>query len=165
MKKVTIVLLSLAVIVISSGLFVREMLFPITNIDVIKECGENYKVDPAVIAAVIHFETNFRETPYKKGRPSGLMNITDDSGMEIAKKAGIKIENKADVAKAENNIRLGSFYISENFNGKDFKEMMANWISRNGEVEEQDKSYAKKYYGDKIEKREKIYKFLYPSLK
>lgn len=165
MKKLIISLLTVGIIGVGGILFARQGLYPLNHKAEIKKYAEKYDVDPALVAATIHFETNFRETQYKEGKPSGLMNINDENGIEIAKEAGLEIKDKKDIAIADNNINIGTFYISKIFDGKDYKEMMASWIERNGKVEEADKVYASQYYGEKIEKREKIYKFLYPSLK
>ncbi|MGG7165651.1 transglycosylase SLT domain-containing protein [Clostridium ihumii] len=165
MKKLIIALVTVGIVGVSGILFVRQGLYPLNHKIEIKKYAEKYNVEPALVAATIHFETNFKETPYKEGKPSGLMNINDESGIRIANEANIKIDNKEEVALADNNINIGTFYISKIFNEKNYKEMMAKWIERNGEVEEADKVYASQYYGEKIEKREKIYKFLYPSLK
>lgn len=165
MKKIVITISALLLIVLGTFILARTVVFPIKHKEEIKKYAKMYNVDPTVVAAVIHFETNFDSIKYEEGKKVGLMKITDKAGIEMSKKIGEEINEPKVVAEPDTNIKLGTWYIANNGGDKNFNDMMARWSFRNGE--EYDKfteDYARKYFGERIEKRVKIYKFLYPEL-
>jgi len=137
MKKFGVLIVGLVTLIIGMIVFARTMIYPLNNKDIIKKYGEKYNVDPILIAAVIHFETNFEAVEYVEGKPSGLMKITDEAGIKIAKEMG------------------------ENL----YKREQVNWIIRNGKEDKEMIDYARKYYAERIDQRVKVYKFLYPELR
>ncbi len=165
MKKFGVLIVGLVMLIIGMIVFARTMIYPLNNKDIIKKYGEKYNVDPILIAAVIHFETNFEAVEYVEGKPSGLMKITDEAGIKIAKEMGENLYKREQVAENDTNIRLGTWYISQSYTDKNYNEMMANWIIRNGKEDKEMIDYARKYYAERIDQRVKVYKFLYPELR
>lgn len=165
MKKFGVLVVGLVTLIIGMIVFARTMIYPLNNKDIIEKYGEKYNVDPILIAAVIHFETNFEPVEYVEGKPSGLMKITDEAGIRIAKEMGENLYKKEQVAENDTNIKLGTWYISQSYADKNYDEMMTNWIIRNGKEDKEMIDYARKYYGERIEQRVKVYKFLYPELR
>ncbi|MBN1066950.1 lytic transglycosylase domain-containing protein [Clostridium botulinum] len=167
MKKIFITLGIIGALLIGTGVCARSVLYPLNNKDNIQKYSKEYNVKPEVIAAVIHFETGFKSTPYKEGHKVGLMNIKDTEGIEMSKKIGLNITDPKDIASDDVNIQIGTWYISHNGGDSNLDDMMGKWVLRNNDEkdEEQMVAYAKQYYGEKIEKRVKIYKILYPELK
>ncbi|GAA0077672.1 hypothetical protein UT300005_20500 [Clostridium sp. CTA-5] len=166
MKKIFITLGIIGTLIIGAGIGTRSLVYPLTNKDTIKKYSKEYNVKPEVIAAVIHFETNFNPTPYKEGHRVGLMNINDTQGLNMAKEMGLNITKPEDIASDDVNIALGTWYISNNGGDSNLDDMMGQWILRNNDEDDKEKmvEYAKKYYGEKVEHRAKVYNMLYPEL-
>ncbi|MBY0757018.1 transglycosylase SLT domain-containing protein [Clostridium sardiniense] len=162
-RKIMGILIVLLVITIGGGFIVRETIFPIKDKEIIIKHAKEYKVDPALVAAVINFETNFDPIEYKEGKACGLMKLTDSTGVELSKEIGYKDFKKEKIAQNDINIKLGTYYLSKS-NGDTLENQVGNWVIRNG-IDKSDKldikAYAKEYYTDKIATREKIYKILY----
>ena len=66
-RKIMGIVIVLLVITIGGGFIVRETIFPIKDKGIIIKHAKEYKVDPALVAAVINFETNFDPIEYKEG--------------------------------------------------------------------------------------------------
>lgn len=81
---------------------------------VIKE-AEEYKLDPALIWAVIREESHFRYDAVSKAGAIGLMQIMPATGKDIASRMGLSITDN-DLFKPEINIMLGAFYINSMMN-------------------------------------------------
>lgn len=161
MKKIVNILIIVLVLIIGSGFAIRATFFPIKDKSAIEKYSKEYNVKPEVVAAVINFESNFKNIEYNNNEPSGLMKLTPKTGEELAKEIGIKNFKVEDIANEDTSIQLGTYYLSKS-NGKSIKEVVGNWAIRNGQDPQMDmKSYAEQYYTSKIENRAKIYKVLY----
>ncbi|ENK1243401.1 transglycosylase SLT domain-containing protein [Clostridium botulinum] len=165
MKNVLKILVGLVfILVIGSGVFLRNVIFDLKYKNEIRKYATKYSVDPYLIAAVINFETANEELKYEPSKSCGPFNLKDTKVLEYAKEMELKDFKKEDIGNPDINIKIGTWYISKNFKG-DYKEFAAKWIERNQSEDDKMKSYAREYYGSKIEKRAKIYKVIHPELK
>ncbi|WP_317310605.1 transglycosylase SLT domain-containing protein [Clostridium thermobutyricum] len=163
MKKTINIIIIILILLVGCGIFVREVIFPIKDKKIIEKYAKEYNVKPELIASIIHFETDFNQIPYNKGKACGLMKLTAKTGAELAKEIGEKNFKPEEIVNNDKNIQLGTYYLSKS-NGKSLRDLVGNWSIRNG-VEKDSKidmkDYAEKFYTKKIENREKIYKVLY----
>lgn len=162
-KKVTSGILIALAVTIGAGFVARETVFPMKDRDTIEKYAKEYNVKPERVAAFINFETGFDKVEYKEHKASGLMKLTEDTGAEIAKEIGDTNFKPEQIADDDKNIQYGTYYLSKS-NGKSLEDTVGEWSIRNGEEKNEEidmKEYAKKYYTDKIQKREAIYKILY----
>ncbi len=165
MKTLSRIIGVLVLVILISIVGARLLLFPIDQKETIKKYAKEYNVKPEVIAAVIHFETEFKPSEYKEGKKVGLMNIRDSVGVKLSKEMGQEVSNPKQISEADTNIKIGTWYISKNGGDSDLSEMMGKWVLINEEKEDSKMiEYAKTYYGEKIKKRANIYKILYPEL-
>lgn len=161
MKKIVNILIIVLILIIGSGFVIRATLFPIKDKGALEKYAKEYNVKPELVAAVINFESNFKNIEYSNSEPSGLMKLTPKTGEELAKEMGLKNFKVEDIANEDTSIRLGTYYLSKS-NGENIKEVVGNWAIRNGQDTQIDmKAYAEQYYTSKIENRAKIYKVLY----
>ncbi|MFX0550019.1 transglycosylase SLT domain-containing protein [Hathewaya histolytica] len=168
MKKLGIILATILVAVIAAGVLARTLLYPMKDKTIINKYAKEYKVDAALIASVIHFETGFESIPYEEGKSVGYMKLKPEVAIKLAKEANIADFKPEKTAEEDTNIKLGTYFISKHYKNNDIKELMSDWQERNGKDKDAKvdmRDYVKQYYAPKIEKRMKIYKVLYPTLK
>ncbi len=168
MKKLFMSLSIIGIILIGGGLTIRNIAFPLEHKELIKKYAKEYNEEPEVLAALIHFETNFKPETYKEGNKVGLLNIRTNIGIEMSTEMGSPIENPKQIAENDTNIKLGAWYISKTGGTSNLDEMMGNWVLLNNDEKKENTQkmvdYAKQYYGKKVKTRAAIYKILYPSL-
>ena len=89
----------------------REVTLPLRHDDVIRQQAERFDIDPALIAAMIKQESNFRDQTSSAGA-RGLMQITPETADTIETLSGGETFVYEDLADPELNIRYGSFYLN-----------------------------------------------------
>jgi len=89
---------------------VQEITLPLRHEDVIRQQAADKRLDPALIAAVIHTESRFRDQTSPAGA-KGLMQILPGTARYIAGKSGGTAFREADLATPQVNIAYGSFYL------------------------------------------------------
>jgi soluble lytic murein transglycosylase len=90
---------------------IREVTLPLRHEDVIVQQAERFDIDPALIAAVIKQESNFRDQTSSAGA-RGLMQITPETADTIETLSGGETFVYEDLADYELNIRYGTFYLN-----------------------------------------------------
>jgi soluble lytic murein transglycosylase len=90
---------------------IREVTLPLRHEDVITQQGERFDIDPALIAAIIKQESDFRDQTSEAGA-RGLMQITPETADTIETLSGGETFVYEDLADYELNIRYGSFYLN-----------------------------------------------------
>jgi soluble lytic murein transglycosylase len=93
------------------GEAIREITLPLRHEDVITEQAERFDIDPALIAAIIKQESNFRDQTSSAGA-RGLMQITPETADTIETLSGGETFVYEDLANYELNIRYGTFYLN-----------------------------------------------------
>jgi soluble lytic murein transglycosylase len=79
----------------------------------IRESAARNDLDPALVAAVIHTESGFRDDVSSHRGAVGLMQVMPSTALEIAKRTGGKEFVIGDLTDPEVNIAYGSFYLRE----------------------------------------------------
>lgn len=59
---------------------------------------------------------------------------------------------------------MGDWYIKQNLKDNNYDELAVAWMERSSDQEKRMQDYYRQYYGEKIEKRVKIYKIFHPEL-
>ncbi|MFL5895864.1 MAG: lytic transglycosylase domain-containing protein [Thermoleophilaceae bacterium] len=120
-----VVLVLAAGVVIVVGLhpfkqLAEQIILPLRHSDIIRQQGQEKKVDPALIAAVIYQESKFRDRTSRAGA-RGLMQITPDTARFIAKRSGGIRFTMEDLGTPQINIAYGTWYLRyllDRYNGR-----------------------------------------------
>ena len=133
-----LVALALAFLLISLFLeapdAVRRLTHPIKHEEVIRSAAAEYKVEPALVAAVIRSESNFDEDVESSRGAYGLMQLLPETASFIAGRSGIG----GDYREPETNIRMGTWYLGylqNRYNG-DERLVLAAYNSGASQVDE-----------------------------
>ncbi|MCY6484152.1 transglycosylase SLT domain-containing protein [Clostridium aestuarii] len=174
MKKIGVIFGAILVLIIGGTLLARTVIFPLKYKTEIKKYSKEYSVEPELIAAIIHISSNFAPKEYEKGEKCGPMNLQDKSAEVIAKEMGFTDFNLQNLAEPDTNIKIGTWFISQNYKNKDIEQAVEKWggvnwqdVKGNKEKEERKEfweDYYKKNFVEKVKSRMKIYKILYPTL-
>jgi soluble lytic murein transglycosylase len=92
------------------GEAVQEITLPLRHEDIIRQQAADKGLDPALIAAVIHQESRFRDQTSVAGA-RGLMQITPATADFIAEDSGGTAFTEADLATPQVNISYGAYYL------------------------------------------------------
>ena len=117
-KKLFIFIIVILIFIILFFIFkdkILKIIYPKDYEEIVKVYSEEYNVDENLIFAVIKAESNFDENAISHKSAIGLMQIMEDTAEDIATKYDINIdfENvKESVAKVNNNINIGTKYLS-----------------------------------------------------
>ncbi|WP_051623619.1 transglycosylase SLT domain-containing protein [Clostridium hydrogeniformans] len=141
------------------------LIYPLKNKDILKKYSEEFKVDKYVLAAIIKEESGFRneDFSYKKEDKIGVMQIRDFAAEPLAKELGIEDFKGEDLTNKDTNIKIGTYYLSKNYNEKDLKSTMLKWQERN--VSEKNPLMSKETaesLSDSMIKTSKMYKIFHP---
>lgn len=85
--------------------------YPLEYEHVIRGHAENYELDPALIAAVIHRESKFDPDARSSSGAVGLMQLLPSTAQGIAEHTGGRRFVVEDLEDPEINVRYGSFYL------------------------------------------------------
>ena len=97
-----------------------QLRFPVAHKEPIMQNADKNKIDPAWVYGVIRRESAFSEDIKSPVGAIGLMQIMPKTAKYIGNKIGVKKVSQSDLIQAENNIQLGSAYLSyllDKFNG------------------------------------------------
>ncbi|MEW8957199.1 transglycosylase SLT domain-containing protein [Clostridium sp.] len=125
-KKVLAGIIGALIVIYGVGAFI---LYPLKDKDIIKKYSEEFKVDKNVLASIIREESGFRDLDftYEKGEKTGAMQIRDFAAEPLAKELGMKDFKGEDLTNKDTNIKIGTYYVSKNYNEKDIKSTMLKW--------------------------------------
>lgn len=110
-KKIWGVLLPVMLLVIGLLLY-RQVSYKIPYSGVVYSCAGEHNLSPYLIYSVIKTESNFREDATSSKGAMGLMQITEETGMWAAEKAGVDIKSPEELYSPEKNIKIGSWYLA-----------------------------------------------------
>ena len=117
-KKIHIFLAIILVILIIIGIFKDKFLkiiYPKTYEEIVSIYAEKYKVEEELVFAVIKAESNFKQDAVSHRDAIGLMQIMEETAIDVAKKYGINIDYnnaKEEIKNVQNNINIGIKYLS-----------------------------------------------------
>lgn len=114
------VLIILFVMIILFGVFklhtrIMEIIYPREYDNFVVLYAQEFQVDENLIYAIIKAESNFNPEAVSGKSAKGLMQLVDDTALDIAKQLGIDMEEEEIIQKLNDvdfNIRLGTKYIS-----------------------------------------------------
>ncbi|MEW5826122.1 MAG: transglycosylase SLT domain-containing protein [Candidatus Bipolaricaulota bacterium] len=90
-----------------------RLAYPLAWIEIVERWSSIYGVDKYLVLAVIREESNYLATAVSSSRALGLMQLLPSTGTWIAEsKLGLRVESEAFFFDPENNIRLGTWYLS-----------------------------------------------------
>ncbi|MGH3103955.1 MAG: lytic transglycosylase domain-containing protein [Gaiellaceae bacterium] len=88
-----------------------RLLYPLEYETIITGHARNYRLDPALLAAVIYQESRFRADAESPSGAIGLMQVLPDTAKGIAVRTGGSRFRVADLYEPEINVRYGSWYL------------------------------------------------------
>lgn len=124
--------------------FVRA-LFPLEFAEEIVTYSKRQRLDPYLVAAVIHVESRFRAGSHSTKGARGLMQVMPETGAWIAEQIGITGFSPDDLYDPEFNIQLGTWYLADlhrTFNG-DIVLVLAAYNGGRGNVRRWLQNYAR----------------------
>jgi soluble lytic murein transglycosylase len=146
----------------------ERLRYPLRYEQFVRGHARNYRLDPALLAAVIYQESKFRADAKSSSGALGLMQLRPDTARGIAIRTGGNRFQTSDLYNPEINIRYGSWYL-RNLLNKYGDERLAlaayNAGQRNVDTwREQGKGIQfseTRAYVDRVEKLKKIYRNAY----
>jgi soluble lytic murein transglycosylase len=113
------VLLAIVGVAAAAAVYVHEekpapyarLLYPLRYEEIIDGHAENYRLDPALLAAVIYQESKFRADAKSSSGAIGLMQLLPDTAQGIADRTGGSRFVVDDLYNPELNIRYGAWYL------------------------------------------------------
>ncbi len=114
------VLIILFVMIILFGVFklhtrIMEIIYPREYDNFVVLYAQEFQVDENLIYAIIKAESNFNSEAVSGKSAKGLMQLVDDTAIDIVKQLGLDMEDEEIIQKLNDvdfNIRLGTKYIS-----------------------------------------------------
>ena len=85
--------------------------YPLKYESIVRGHARNYRLDPALLAAVIYQESKFRPTVKSTSGAIGLMQLLPDTAKGIAVHTGGTHFRVSDLYDPELNVRYGSWYL------------------------------------------------------
>ena len=91
--------------------WVDRVHYPLRYKEIVKGHARNYRLEPALVAAVIYQESRFRPTVRSKTGAVGLMQLMPTTAKGIAARTGGTQFHVDDLLDPELNVRYGSWYL------------------------------------------------------
>jgi soluble lytic murein transglycosylase len=85
--------------------------YPLRYEHIVRGHAENYRLDPALVAAVIYQESKFRADAHSNSGAVGLMQLLPETAKGIAARTGGSQFEVDDLYDPEINVRYGSWYL------------------------------------------------------
>jgi soluble lytic murein transglycosylase len=85
--------------------------YPLEYDQIVRGHARNYRLEPALVAAVIYEESKFETDAESKSGALGLMQLTPDTAEGIALRTGGSRFELSDLYDPEINVRYGSWYL------------------------------------------------------
>ena len=89
----------------------QRLHYPLRYESIVRGHARNYRLDPALLAAVIYQESKFRADAESESGAIGLMQLRPDTAKGIAIRTGGSRFRTADLYDPEINVRYGSWYL------------------------------------------------------
>jgi soluble lytic murein transglycosylase len=142
--------------------------YPLAYDSIVRGHAENYRLDPALLAAVIYQESKFDPEARSDAGAVGLMQLQPETARGIALRTGGSAFRVDDLTNPEINVRYGSWYLRHLLDKYDDEQLaLAAFNAGQGNVDswrDQGKGIAfaeTRAYVDRVEKLEGIYRDAY----
>ena len=103
--------LAAIVVVTTQPAWYLRVRYPLRYEPIIQGHARNYRLDPALLAAVIYQESKFRAGAVSRAGAIGLMQLTPETAKGIALRTGGGRFRVADLYDPELNVRYGAWYL------------------------------------------------------
>jgi soluble lytic murein transglycosylase len=166
-------LVVLAAVVCGAALYVvhtqppwyERLRYPLRYEQIVRGHARNYRLDPALLAAVIYTESKFDANAHSDAGAIGLMQLLPDTAKGIALRTGGKRFVVSDLYDPEINVRYGAWYLRHLLDRyhQDERTALAAYHAGQANV---DRWRAEgvgiqfpqtRYYVDKVERLQKVY--------
>ena len=144
--------------------------YPLAYDSIIRGHAENYRLDAAMLAAVVYQESKFDPDARSDAGAVGLMQLQPDTARGIALRTGGSRFRVDDLTNPELNVRYGSWYLRHLLDKYDDEQLaLAAFNAGQGNVDswrEQGKGIAfaeTRAYVDRVEELQGIYRDAYAS--
>jgi peptidoglycan lytic transglycosylase len=150
----------------------ERLWYPLRYGEIVRGHAQNYRLDPALLAAVIYQESKFKVGARSDRGAIGLMQLLPDTAEGIATRTGGSKFRVADLYDPEINVRYGAWYLrhlidkyrSERTALAAYNAGQANvdsWRARGIGVQFEET----RHFVDRVEKLKGIYRHAYSSLR
>lgn len=148
--------------------FVDRLHYPLRYDEIVRGHAANYRLDPALLAAVIYQESKFDAQARSRAGAVGLMQLLPGTAEAIALRTGGTAFVSSDLLNPEINVRYGSWYLRHLLDkyGDERLALAAynagqtnvdRWLSEGGEI-----AFAEtRAYVDRVEKLKGVYRDRY----
>ena len=144
--------------------------YPLAYHSILRGHAQNYRLDPALLAAVVYQESKFDPEARSDAGAVGLMQLQPETARGIALRTGGSAFRVDDLTNPEINVRYGSWYLRHLLDKYDDERLaLAAFNAGQGNVDswrEQGKGIAfaeTRHYVDRVEELERIYRDAYSS--
>ena len=161
----------LAFVQIGEPAWLQRLRYPLDYKTIVRAHAQNYRLQPALLAAVIYQESKFKSDAKSSSGAIGLMQLQPATAEGIALRTGGARFTTKDLYNPEINIRYGSWYLRhllDKYND-DEQLALAAFNAGQGNVDswrEQGKGIAfaeTRHYVARVQKLKKIYRDAYAS--
>ncbi len=147
-----------------------RLIYPLRYQEIVQGHARNYRLDPALLAAMIYQESRFRRRAESESGALGLMQLLPTTAAGIAVRTGGTRFRVEDLYDPEINVRYGSWYLRhllDKYDGSERKALAAynagqttvdRWLAEGGEIRF---SETRRYVDEVLENR-RIYARAYP---
>jgi soluble lytic murein transglycosylase len=91
--------------------WLQRLRYPLRYESIVRGHAQNYRLDPALLAAVIYQESKFQADAKSDSGAIGLMQLRPDTAKGIAIRTGGSRFQTSDLYNPEINVRYGSWYL------------------------------------------------------
>ncbi len=109
---IIIILIIILLIPIIAKTIIKKA-YPFKYDEIITKYSNEYNVDKLLVLSVIKAESNFKEDVVSSQNAVGIMQILEETAKEIAEKENIEYQEGKTLLNPEENIKLGTKYLSE----------------------------------------------------
>ena len=157
----------IAAVVTSEPSWYLRARYPLKYEAIVEGHARNYRLDPALLAAVIYRESKFDARAGSRAGAIGLMQLTPATARGIALRTGGTRFKMADLYDPEINIRYGAWYLRhllDSFDG-DIRKALAAYNGGRGNVERGVVFAETRAYVQQVLAARDVYRRAYPELR
>lgn len=176
-KRILVLIIVIIGILFGAKFIAKKYIFPYKYKDLVNKYSKEYNIDPLFVLSVIKAESDFNPKAKSHKDAYGLMQITESTAKDIAKKIDLENFTKDDLYNPEINIKMGTWYLNDLY--KEFRDwdlVISAYNAGRGNVNKwlDDTEYSKdgisvqkipfketKVYVDKVNFYYKVYRKLY----
>lgn len=120
-KKAIIIILVIAILLIIAKIFnikqyILKSIYPQKYSEYVEQYAKEFNVDPILIFSIIKAESNFDPNARSSSGAQGLMQLMENTAIEVAEKIGEPFIKEQSLLEPEKNIKIGTKYYSDLLN-------------------------------------------------